>query len=120
MFLGYDGVLISWAEGDTLEFSLHIEGCDWSYKCFSANHIDAQTFPPSLQLSISHSCPMQRRRLGKSFQRCSVTWGSRVPSAELAAHTAQPHPYKPLRTLPKHDSKLQERRGQVFKRARDV
>ena len=28
MFLGKDGVLTSWAEGDTLEFLLHIEGVD--------------------------------------------------------------------------------------------
>ena len=28
MSLGKDGVLTSWAEGDTLEFILHIEGVD--------------------------------------------------------------------------------------------
>lgn len=73
MFLGKDGVLTSWAEGDTLEFLLHIEGVDTGLTSISLQIMSMlRQFPPLLQLSYPIRAPRSEEcgALGtsKSFQ----------------------------------------------------
>ena len=101
MFLGKDGVLTSWAEGDTLEFLLHIEGVDIGLTSCSLQIISMlrhshpySNYPYLIHAPHSEECGA----LGtsESFQLCFVTRGFRVSSAELATHTW----HSPVRTNP--------------------